>query len=234
MASSDMPDLTARFEQQCKVSCSCKESKDKFEKILEDKGVNVEFDSIDYFYHATSKENKKNIERDGCLKKNMARPIRGSKNSPIEELEGVFFCGTLSDRKLPKKSPYGTERVCIPVEFFLKNGNPCLFYNSYHVVYCWGVNIYYVILVLVDKNDPAFSFCNQNLVRLNRRTNPFLRLWVDHSSARERYRCMCFSNSNCNRKFKIYVEVFVVGDVKLPTSAVWHEVQCTGRSRHTV
>ena len=183
-------------------------------------GIEKYFDSIQYFFHDTV--HRTSIEGDRCLKRSMANLRFGSEGSPIHgRLEGVFFCCTLFRGQLPDRSPYGTERICIPVEHFL-SGNPRLFYNSSHKVPGNPVPVHYVVLVLVKENesDPEFLFCKENLVELPMDNNSFLRL--DRSG--QIYEC--FSNQTCFDRFKLYVEVFVVGDVKLP---FWDPVIDTGR-----
>ena len=190
-------------------------------------GIEKKFDPIQYFFHVTAHRNS--IEKDGYLKRSIANLRFGSEGSPIDgRLEGVFFCCTLFKEDLPTLSPYGTERICIPVEHFL-SGNPRLFYNSYHVVPGNPVNpvpVHYVVLVLVKESDFEFSFCKENLVELPIDNNSFL--MIDRSG--QRYMYGCFSNQTCYHKFRLYVEVFVVGKVELPESVFWDKVTYSGKS----
>ena len=190
----------------------CEESKRKLEQIIIDF---EDFDFIQYFFHATKKEHKAAITKSRRLEKRTKLKYK--------ELKGVSFCCTVYKGDLPTQSPYGAERICIPVEYFL-SGNPHLFYNS-----CkeepGNPTFYYVTLVLVKESDREFSFCKENLVELSMTRNSFLRI----NRSEKRYRC--FSNERCYRKFKVFVEVFVVGDVRLP---FWDQVIDTGRSRRGV
>ena len=201
----------------------CEQSIAMLRSIIINKGINVQFDPIQYFFHVTNMANRISIESNGGLKRSIANLRFGSEGSPIDgRLEGVFFCCTLFRGGLPDRSPYGTERICIPVEYFL-NGNPHLFYNSYHEVPGNPVNpvpVHYVVLVLVKDDDPEFSFCEKNLEELPMNNNSFLII----DSLGKRYGC--FSNQTCYQQFKLYVEVFVIGDVRLP---LWNQVIKTGR-----
>ena len=192
----------------------CEQSIAMLRSIIKNKGINVQFDPIQYFFHVTNMANRISIESNGGLKRSIANLRFGSEGSPIHgRLEGVFFCCTLFNGGLPTQSPYGTERICIPVEHFL-SGNPRLFYNSYHVVHVPGnpVPVHYVVLVLVKENfnDPNFLFCLNNLEVLSLTDNPFFMI----NPLENKF--LCFSNQLCYHKFKLYVEVFVVGDVPLP------------------
>lgn len=192
----------------------CESNKEELEKEIEDNGIEVEFNCIAYFSHATDKESKDAIERSGCLKKKTPLVINN------KELHGVSFCPTLYAGCIPTQSPHGAKQVSIPVEHFL-SGNPHLFYNKYNV----KNGVHYVTLVLVKESDPEFSLCEKNLEELSMEDNSFL--MIDHSE--KRYEC--FSNDKCYHQFKIWVEVFVIGDVELPKSAVWKDVTCTGKYR---
>ena len=199
----------------------CERNKEELEKEIEDNGIEVEFDGIEYFSHATDKESKDAIERSGRLKKKTRLMINN------KELHGVSFCPTLFDGDIPTQSPHGDKQVSIPVEHFL-SGNPHLFYNTYNVE-DGDPPIHYVMLVLVKESDrDEFSFCEKNLVELSMEDNSFL--MIDHSE--KRYEC--FSNSSCYHQFKMYVEVFVIGDVEVPKSAFWKDVICTGKHRRRV
>ena len=196
----------------------CEQSIAMLQSIIINEGIIVQFDPIQYFFHVTNMANRISIEGNGGLKKRMANLRFGSAGTPIHgNLEGVFFCCTLFNGGLPDRSPYGTERICIPVEHFL-GGNPRLFYNSYHVVPGNPVPVRYVVLVLVQESDPNFLFCMNNLVELDMNNNSFLRM----NYFERRYEC--FSNQLCYNKFRLYVEVFVVGDVPLPQLPFWDRV----------
>lgn len=196
----------------------CERNKEELEKEIEDNFIEVKFDDIAFFSHATNKECKDAIERSGCLKKKTTLLIKN------KELYGVSFCPTLFDGRVPTQSPHGNKQIRIPIEHFL-SGNPHLFYNTYNIV----DGIHYVMLVLVKESDcDEFSFCKKNLVELPMEDNYFL--MIDRSE--KRYEC--FSNSSCYHQFKIWVDVFVIGDVELPKSAFWEDIKCTGKYKRRV
>lgn len=185
-------------------------TKDELEEIIEEKTESQErgFDEIDYFYHFTKFENYEAIKKKGVLEAHKADLKK--ENSPIDgKLDGVFFCCTLFNRDLPDRSPHGNCRNKIPVEHFLSHKS-CLFYNSSRLDQNNG--IYYVTLVLADNDH---SFCKNKLEKLDMKNNSFLR--IDQSKGTYH----CFSNQKCFRSFKLYVDVFVVGHVKLPEEQEW-------------
>ena len=141
--------------------------------------------------------------------------------SPIHDrLSGVFFSCNLSkkDSGLPRISPFGSERIKIPITRFA-HSKFHLFYNSHHKTYKHG--IYYVILVLVKESDPDYKFCKANMTELNMASNCLLRL--DFRRRKFEY---------CEpTEFTLWVEIFVLGDVSLTgTNHKWDNVIDIGRS----
>ena len=180
---------------------------------------------IGVFYHVTKREYKAKIESDGLLKGCKAKLPRSittgsSRDSHLfrddSPLKGVFFCCSLFRGSLPNRSPYGEDRISIPVRSFLHH-DPHLFYNSWHSI----TTVHYITLVLVDKCDypQQFEYCSKHLKELTMESNDILRI------NRSKNECTCY-HSNDFRKFKAYIEIVVVGDVRLPK---WDEVGFTGR-----
>ena len=182
----------------------CEVSRLELERQLD---PNITFSGITYFYHVTTSIlAKQSIQRDCRLEANKAELRFESRGSPIDGyLKGIFFCCSLYEYRLPDKSPYGTERIKIPVGDFLHE-NTRLFYNSKHTTNTSAGNVNYAILVLVNKDHPDFQFCEDNLSPLDMRNNMFLRL------NKENKMYECYPN---RADFKFYITVFVVGDVEL-------------------
>ena len=181
---------------------------------------------IDVFYHVTKRKYKAKIESDGFLKGCKAKlpgsiTTGSSCDSPLfrddSPLKGVFFCCSLFRGSLPNQSPYGTERISIPVRSLLHH-DPHLFYNSWHSI-TRKCTVHYITLVLVDKCDypQQFEYCSKHLKELTMKSNDILRI------NRSKNECTCYHSNNL-RKFN--VEILVVGDVGLPE---WDKVVCTGR-----
>ena len=194
---------------------------DKDRRELEEKLNQVEhrYMPITHFYHVTTTHNKEKIISEAVLRGNIANLIHQSKRSPINKmLEGVFFgCNLWDNGDLPMISPYGTERVEIPVHNFLR-GTPHLFYSSSHET---RPGFTYVILVLVNESDPEYQFCKCRLKELDMEDNSILK--IDRLGELHAY-----YHSTERNKFSLIIEVFVVGDVPLPR---WNTVKDIGRAR---
>ena len=177
------------------------------------------FTDITCFYHTTKPKYKKRIVQDKRLKRSMPDLIHQSRNSPIDQrLEGVFFgCNTLHG-KLPSKSPYGSQRILIPIQKFARKSYR-LFYNSNHTV----GRLNYIILVLAQKDIDDCQFCYENLVELNMTSNPFLRLNFGKNS----FRC-------CQTQpIPTWVELLVLEDISLEErdGHSWDTVTNTGKNK---
>ena len=102
---------------------------------------------------------------------------------------------------LPKKSPFGTERIKIPITEFACS-TIHLFYNWHHRTLS---NVNYVILVLVKESDPKYQYCKEHMIEMDMKSNSILRL--DFCQQKFEY-CHLI-------EFSLWVEVFVVGDIPL-------------------
>ncbi|XP_046574931.1 phytanoyl-CoA hydroxylase-interacting protein-like isoform X2 [Haliotis rubra] len=98
----------------------------------------------------------------------------GNPTCPINgKLEGVFFGVTLYKGDLPTISPYGDTRVVVPLER-LFDDSARLYFADFYCMKDQRKN-HYVILVLTKKDTKADLFCQKHLIRLDERTNVFLR-----------------------------------------------------------
>ena len=179
--------------------------------------------NISVFYHVTTEDVKKEIVQAKRLKKSVAHPLPGKPISPIDEMkiEGVYFTLNLDKDSdtLPKTSPYGTERVRIPIGNF--SGYE-LFFNSYHHNFVWGNLVYYVILVLVKPSHSDYDKIAKVLKKLDSSKNNILLLDSP-------YRYYDYYKLDKGNSFNAYVEVFVVDDVPVGDDAKWDTVKDTGR-----
>ena len=136
------------------------------------------FTSISYFYHITKPEYKEQIIREKILRKSRASLLHESIYSPANRrLEGVFFGCNKVKGMLPFKSPYGTQRLLIPIKKFGGKAYH-LFFNSHHKV----GKINYIVLVLVNEDADDYQFCCEKLVELDIKKNSFLCLDFDKNS----------------------------------------------------
>ena len=147
----------------------------------------------------------------------MTRPP--SNQSPIHgKLSGVFFGCNLRRMGfgLPDTSPFGTERIKIPITEFASS-EIHLFYNSHHNT---KTTVYYVILVLIKESDPKYQYCKDHMIELDMESNHILRL--DFQQNKFEY---CHPIG-----FSLWLEVFVMGDIPLAgISHSWDKVTDTGR-----
>lgn len=77
-------------------------------------------EKVGYFYHATSEQNRVSICTTNTLTPQVHNPPQGWMllvDRSIKHLvpDGVFFCATLYNGDLPTISPYGSERVRVPI-----------------------------------------------------------------------------------------------------------------------
>ena len=179
--------------------------------------------NIEVFYHVTTVAAKQQIVQDKRLKEAVAHPLQGKPESPIDEMkiQGVYFTLNLDKKndKLPTTSPYGTERVSIPISNF--SGYE-LFFNSYHHNFVFGTLIYYVILVMVKPSHSDYDIIAKVLKKLNPSNNDILLL-------NSPYRYYDYYKLKDGKSFNAYFEVFVVGGVPVGSDAVWDTVKDTGR-----
>ena len=168
---------------------------------------------------------KMSIIQTNELRGSMAKMTRPPSNrSPIHhKLSGIFFGCNLSKYgySLPDSSPFGTERIKIPITEFA-NSKIHLFYNSHHST---QTTVYYVILVLIKESDSKYQYCKDHMIELDMKANPILRLDFE----REKFE-YCHPIG-----FSLWVEVFVVGNVPLANvSHSWDKVADTGRHQSRI
>ena len=179
--------------------------------------------NITVFYHVTTVAVKKEIVQGKRLKAAVAHPLPRKPISPIDEMKikGVYFTLNLDkdSNKLPTTSPYGTERVSIPISNF--SGYE-LFFNSYHHNFVFGNLVYYVILVMVKPSHSDYDKIAKVLKKFNPSNNDILLL-------NSPYRYYDYYKLKDGKSFNAYFEVFVVGDVPVGSDAVWDTVKDTGR-----
>ena len=180
--------------------------------------------NINVFYHVTTKAVKQEIVQTKRLRKSVAHPLPGKPKSPIDEMkiQGVYFTLNLDkdSNTLPKTSPYGTERVRIPIGNF--SGYE-LFFNSYHHNFVFGNLVYYVLLVLVKSDHSDYDKIAKVLKKLDPSNNDIL-LFKSPYRYYDRYKL------KDGKSFNAYFEVFVVGDVPVGDNAKWDTVKDTGKS----
>ena len=169
-------------------------------------------------YHVTTEDEKK-IVKAKKLRKSVAHPLPGKSESPIDEMkiQGVYFTLNLakSSDKLPKTSPYGTERVSIPISNF--SGYE-LFFNSYYHNALYRNLIYYVILVLVKPSHSDYDKISKVLKKLDPSSN-------DIFPFNSPYRYYDRYKLKDGKSFNAYFEDFVVGNVPVGDNGIQLKIQ---------
>ena len=195
-------------------------SQHDLDSLIQKLGPYPLYKPITYFYHVTKLLPKVSITLTNELRGSEAKMTRPPSNqSPIHrKLSGIFFGCNLDKRgySLPDRSPFGTERIKIPITEF-SSSRIHLFYNSHHKT---QNTVYYVILVLIKESDPKYQYCKDRMIELDMESNRILRL--DFQRNKFEY-CHPFG-------FSLWLEVFVVGNIQLgDISHSWDKVTDTGR-----
>ncbi|XP_046568059.1 phytanoyl-CoA hydroxylase-interacting protein-like [Haliotis rubra] len=124
----------------------------------------------------------------------------GDPHCPINgRLKGVFFGVTLWNGRPPTKSPFGDTRVVVPLER-LFDDSARLYFADFYCMRRQRDN-HYVLLVLTKPDTKADRFCQKHLIRLDERTNVFLR------KEESTYKTL--------RRDKVWVEVFFTDEVDI-------------------
>ncbi|XP_046584392.1 phytanoyl-CoA hydroxylase-interacting protein-like [Haliotis rubra] len=124
----------------------------------------------------------------------------GDPRCPINgRLKGVFFGVTPWNGRLPTKSPFGDTRVVVPLKR-LFDDSARLYFADFYCMKDQRKN-HYVILVLTKKDTKADNFCEKHLIRLDERTNVFLR------KEESTYKTL--------RQGNVWVEVFYTDEVDI-------------------
>ena len=189
-------------------------------------------ETISYFCHCTSKENKEKIKKEDKLKGHSASKPDWLPLAEKTHLKGVFFMVSLywgprsAPGGLPTISPYGEHRIKIPVEEIIGDDvDECNLY--FESDYEHG-GVRYVRIVLVkDHQERAKKWCDKNLHSIDRDNN-ILKL-----TKRGELKCVV-SYDYKDENPKLYTEVFVVGDVEdlEEKEAEWDKVRVTGRGSY--
>ena len=187
---------------------------------------------ISVFYHVTDATVKENIIKDGKLKASVSGQPTRRTASPIDKMKigAVHFRLNLEKKndKLPTTSPFGTERVCIPISNFSEYE---LFFNHYNrgnPTTNGGNRIYYVSLVLVKCSHIKYYDIKKALKKLDPQNNDFV--YFDHEKEiyyyRNYYTLYDLQHGERRRRsFYVYYEIAVIGDVPLDENAKWDKVK---------
>ena len=204
--------------EACKAKEKVKERKKELWDLIKKKGF--EYTPITHFYHVTRSHLKDTILQERRLKRSKINLYKESVDSPAHQtLKGVFFTCNLRDGRYPSISPFGTERVKIPIEDFFKKYNYQwyqLYFNSFNFTSTTNCCIE---LVMVSRKAPEYKFCRDHMVSLDFVSNDFLRLDFFNSE---------FSCCQMTSIIQLWLELIVVGDVPITDEYEWDTVDKFG------
>ncbi|XP_045165049.2 uncharacterized protein LOC123528985 [Mercenaria mercenaria] len=216
-------------------------SKDKLDEYWRQLSGRIMFkaeEEIVNFCHCTGIKARREIINDGVIYGSETDTPSSAPLASNEELRGTWF--SLATNDLPRKSPYGSQRMKIRAEDFMAcllknelklntndtvNGTdeskmpedsevtkePLLFFECAHR---YG-NRRYARLLLVRASDPMITWCKNTCKEISLRDNPVLeyrdgRIWSRAHG--QRMGVWSRSHGQC---IDVTVEVLVVGDIYL-------------------
>ena len=223
---SHMPTPTYMYRDDFDISYTLSDARREKRKVEERKAKlweliredGYEYGPITHFYHVTSSMTKDTILEGKHLKRKQVSLYQESVDSPAhKKLKGVFFMCSLRNGNYPTISPFGTQRVKIPIRDFFVKGGFELFFNSFNFT---RRNNCYAVMVMVRRRAPEYNFCRDHLVPLDFKRNEFLRLDLQHNT----YSC-------CQTKgdMKLWLELIVVDDVPIEDEYEWDTVSKFGK-----
>ncbi len=183
---------------------------------------------VQYLTHCTNEKRKGMIESSGKLLAKSAQHIIKCPLAVGQKVKGVWLTATTERSGTPlPKSPYGTERINIPVSALIISsetiGRWSLFFES---TYYSKHPIQYVRFVLLDTQsakDEHITWCKDYLLKVDIEQNPFV-CWNGEQLS---------SISNHDRKHaNIYVEILKVGEIETQCGH-WDTVKETRKTKNT-
>ena len=189
-------------------------------------GMGRRNESISQLFHVTSDQNKLQIQEDGMLKARVMAGIAGQSDDYYSEaplaksnIKGVWFMASLFQGRLPDQSPYGDQRVKIPLRKLCSDVDDWkLFFESAY--YFETKKPQYIRLVLVKSNDTdSIKWLAENTKQLDIKTNNVFKIDTAGASIM----------ANQPEPY-VYIEVLVVGDIDLSgVGACYDKIKDIGR-----
>lgn len=164
--------------------------------------------------------------RDGKLKGKSTEDPHESPLAENDSIKGVWFLASLYQGELPTRSPYGTERINIPISTLMTaktKKNWKLFFESSYCYY--KDSVHYVRLILGNKDDCSTSksmkWCQKKLHEIDLADNQFL-CWKKGDRS---MKVLKTATQDCA---SIYTEVLILGDLDIP---IWDTVTRLERAK---
>ncbi|XP_069135752.1 uncharacterized protein [Argopecten irradians] len=175
-----------------------------------------------FFTHCTSIDNRESIQHMGYLSRNRTldfwnEPLAGP-NAPT----GVWFAVTLQDGNLPIESPFGTERVLVPVEHIERHVQSSLKPVLYFKTQVDSEDSIYLFLLRGD-DHAAINWCvEHNLEQLDIHNNQ----WLCFDMCGFDMRGLWITWANHPQSPLCWVYVFIADNVCIK-GCDWDNVGCT-------
>lgn len=215
--------------ESCAKKSNREISNEQTYKDLKDKLYYRRRENITLLFHATSERKKTSIMKGKTLKGNSTAAPHGSPLAENSDINGVWFSGMLFQGKLPTISPFGTERIKIPITALIETEKVDKWQLFFESTYYYKDDVQYVRLVLGNKDDSSTSeslqWCEKNLHEISLTDNPLL-CWDDGYMEVITYEPDHVS---------VYVEVLVLGDLDLDKldEIKWDRVGWTARATNS-
>ena len=166
------------------------------QRYIIDKGRNDAI--IDSLYRNKPREYFDEIEGGDGIMRPRVKDSGGDPRCPLNgRLSGLFFFGWTSPYgNRPDQSPFGDRRIVIPINHLFTEGHNLYFADFYCM---FNPDHHYVILVVTNPGSVADQFCQGNLLQLNVRVNPYMRV----------------SNGKVYMTMALWVEVFYTEDIDI-------------------
>ncbi len=218
-----LKELSAK-EKKAQLSSKVKEQYSLLSTHVSGRTMN----DVQYLTHCTNEKRRGMIESTGKL---LAKSSQYPHKCPLavgQKIKGVWLTATTSRSGKPfQASPYGTERINIPVSALLSSETISRWSLFFESTYYSQNHIQYVRFVLLDTQtaeEEQETWCKDYLLKVDIEQNPFV-YWNGEQFS---------SISNHNRKHAdIYVEILKVGEIETPCGENWDQVKETRRRKNT-
>ena len=175
----------------------------------------------DWFYRNKSNEYFTSIRDSGGVMRTEFKDNGGDPRSPINgRLRGLFFMANNVNGQPPPYSYFGPRRIQIEADELFRLA-PKLYFADF---YCMKGLRHYVILVMTRPRSQADWFCQNHLVQLDIRNNPFLRFSNGH---------LYTSNANNFDVEVFYTEDLNIGELQRSRKAFMTTVETRGQGHST-
>lgn len=184
---------------------------------------------ITHLCHCTSKETKQKIQEEGIVRGHPSIKLKGGPLARNGNVKGVWFLASLYRGELHTRSPYGSERIKIPVSMVMtsKTKKKCqLFFESTYM-FERNPKAQYVRMILANKDSSSLKWCMESLHEVDITKNPLL-CWNNDDNHIE-----VVSSDGDSEEVRIYMEVLLLGDLELPQWDTVENMACTAQMQPT-